>query len=447
MYTEEQIEKLAPKESAFKAGKKLAVISKWDSLEQSERAIWGSIKGSGKKPYLVQIDTTNIAYKCTCPSRQFPCKHAIGLLLVQSQNKSAFTVSKEPDYVENWIEKRAKRAEKVDKEEKELTEEDKGKRTIAKVKRNDDKLKLTMAGVGELKLWLTDMIRVGILELANRPFTYFDNMMERMVDAKAPGLAGWIKALRNLPYNEPHLWQDESLIIISKLFLLVKAAENFDSYDLHEQKAIKGLLGWAYKQQELLADESNLSVKDEWLILGSNKEIQEDLTILRYWLYGVNTKRRAIIIRFQNKFTTTQVIPIVEGTVTEAELTFYPSLEPHRAFIKKQKEVKPQLEKLPIGLQSWDMYQEKKLKSIHKNPWLNNDADIINNISIVKDSQSLIAVDINSKYKKISTELEEDKTSTLLLNAIDKPIKMAFVHKQDGILPLGIFIENRYLAI
>ena len=320
MFSEQQIQNIAPKESTFKAGKKLASSAKWQILGQSERAIWGSIKGSGKNPYIVQIDTSNIAYKCTCPSRQFPCKHAVGLLLVQCHDKAALVAGEEPDYVKEWIEKRAKRADKVEKEEKELTEEEKEKRSTAKAKRQDDRMKLTMAGVAELKLWLTDLIRIGILELPNRPPGYFNSMAERMVDAKAPGLSGWVKALKDLPYKEQHLWQERSLEIISKLFLLIQAAERLDQYEASEQKGIKGLLGWTYNQKELLADQANISIKDEWLILGSKSEQQDDLTIIRYWLYGLDTAKDALIIRFQNRFTAAEQIPLVAGTVIALSL-------------------------------------------------------------------------------------------------------------------------------
>lgn len=447
MYTEEQIQALAPKESTFKAGKKLSAASNWDMLHRSKRAIWGSIKGSGKKPYLVQVDTSNLAYKCTCPSRQFPCKHAIGLLLVLVQEKSAFTALGEPDYVEDWIDKRSKRAEKVDKEEKELTKEEQAKRNTSKLKRQDDKLKLTLAGVSELKLWLTDMIRVGIIELPTYPAAYFDSMIERMIDAKAPGLAGWVKALRNLPYEEQHQWQDQSLEIISKLFLLIKAVEHLDTYNLSEQNGIKSLLGWTFTQKELMADKANISIKDQWLVLGSHKEAQDDLTIFRYWLYGLNNQKNALIIRFQNKFTNTETIPLINATVLEAELTFYPGLEPHRAFIKKQKEVTQYLSQKPKGTETWHKFQEEQLKSLRKNPWLNNDSGIIENLTILKNGHEIIAVDRNKQYQILSKELDEDKTSTLLLNALDKPITLAFAQRNNSILPLGIFLDNTYSTL
>ena len=43
--------------------------------------LWGLCAGSGKNPYQTIVDLSGPAYKCSCPSRKFPCKHALGLLL------------------------------------------------------------------------------------------------------------------------------------------------------------------------------------------------------------------------------------------------------------------------------------------------------------------------------------------------------------------------------
>ena len=80
--TEEQITQLAPDAASVKAGKGLANRTKWVLLEHSDRAIWGHCQGSGKTPYQTVVDTKNIAFKCSCPSRKFPCKHGVGLLFM-----------------------------------------------------------------------------------------------------------------------------------------------------------------------------------------------------------------------------------------------------------------------------------------------------------------------------------------------------------------------------
>lgn len=448
MFTEQQIQKIAPKESAFKAGKKLSSPTGWETLEKNERAIWGSIKGSGKKPYLVQIDIANIAYKCTCPSRQFPCKHAIALLLVLSKDPASFKASEEPDYVTEWLNKRAERAQKVDREEKEITEEEKEKRTTAKVKRRDDRLQLMFAGIAELKLWLKDLIRIGLLELPNRSPSYFDLMMERMVDSKAPGLAGWIRSLKNLRYHNHNEWHDPALGIISKLFLLINAAEKMNQYSSAEQNAIKGLLGWTFNQKDLLADENTITKKDLWLVLGVNSETLDELTIHRYWLQGIEGGMDAIIIQFETKFTSTTIqTPIIEGSILEAELAFYPGLLPHRAFIKKQKEVHRRLPKLPRQCQNWSIYKKENLKSLKQDPWINNKSGIIEKVKILSDKDSLIALDEDKHYRMISKELDDDKASTLLINSNNEYVSMAFVNKEDGILPLGLFSNQQYAAL
>ncbi len=55
-YTREQALALAPDAASVKAARKLLNVGKWSLLEFDDAAIWGECKGSGKKPYLVQID-------------------------------------------------------------------------------------------------------------------------------------------------------------------------------------------------------------------------------------------------------------------------------------------------------------------------------------------------------------------------------------------------------
>ncbi|MBW4639863.1 MAG: SWIM zinc finger family protein [Gloeocapsa sp. UFS-A4-WI-NPMV-4B04] len=89
-FTNAQILALAPDASSAKNGKTLATLRKWVSLGQNEQVIWGECQGSGKTPYQTQIDLTEIAFKCSCPSRKFPCKHGLGLLLLRSNEPAAF---------------------------------------------------------------------------------------------------------------------------------------------------------------------------------------------------------------------------------------------------------------------------------------------------------------------------------------------------------------------
>jgi len=72
---------LAPDESSRRAAAALGRTAPWSGAGVAGDVLWGLCAGSGKNPYQVVVDLGGPAYKCSCPSRKFPCKHALGLLL------------------------------------------------------------------------------------------------------------------------------------------------------------------------------------------------------------------------------------------------------------------------------------------------------------------------------------------------------------------------------
>ncbi|MEO1378364.1 MAG: SWIM zinc finger family protein [Cyanobacteria bacterium J06635_10] len=98
-WTQEQIVALAPDASSAKNGKALATSSKWSSLGYNEKAVWGEVQGSGKNPYQTQIDLSEPAFKCSCPSRKKPCKHGIVLFLLLISEPKLFTQNIPPESV------------------------------------------------------------------------------------------------------------------------------------------------------------------------------------------------------------------------------------------------------------------------------------------------------------------------------------------------------------
>ena len=81
-FTEDQATALVTDAGTLKRGRELAAPAKWSSLGRTDTAAWGACAGSGATPYLTGIDLTEPAFKCSCPSRVFPCKHGAALLLL-----------------------------------------------------------------------------------------------------------------------------------------------------------------------------------------------------------------------------------------------------------------------------------------------------------------------------------------------------------------------------
>ena len=105
---------LAPDESSRRSGAGLGRPAPWRGAGVAGDVLWGLCAGSGKNPYQVVVDLSGPAYKCSCPSRKFPCKHALGLLLNWA-NGALPEESAPADFAAGWLAERRARAEKAEK--------------------------------------------------------------------------------------------------------------------------------------------------------------------------------------------------------------------------------------------------------------------------------------------------------------------------------------------
>lgn len=100
-------------------------------LERSEddTLYIGECTGSGKSNYITSadyIDEANPVFRCSCPSRQFPCKHSIGLIYEMFAKKE-FGICEIPEDIQKKREKKQVRDNKANeaaKPENEMTEEE-----------------------------------------------------------------------------------------------------------------------------------------------------------------------------------------------------------------------------------------------------------------------------------------------------------------------------------
>jgi len=102
-----QIENLAPDQASLAAAAKLKKPALWPLLARDDAGlIWGECQGSGSSPYRVMCSEADLGYKCTCPSRKFPCKHTLALMWMQADGKLPFRVEAPPDWVGDWLARR-----------------------------------------------------------------------------------------------------------------------------------------------------------------------------------------------------------------------------------------------------------------------------------------------------------------------------------------------------
>lgn len=366
-WTPEQVIAQAPDDSSAKAGRGLAIISKWITAGCDARALWGECKGSGKQPYQVSIELGEPAFKCSCPSRKFPCKHGLGLFLLYANNQLKEGV--QPAFCAEWLAKRDQTQEK--KREKSeagpAAPEDLAKREKAKIRRAGEREAKVASGLQELEIWLADMIRHGLATAQTQPTAYWEKMAKRLIDAQAPNAARLIRRMSSLVYlkTKYHEKLPEKLLEhLGAIYLICEGYRRINELPPPIQADVKTAVGFTVKEEDLQNAEI---IEDTWQIQGIHAFEEEKLRVQRVWLFGENSRRTALILNFAFQNQPLDVSFTV-GTKIEAALAFYPGNFPQRAFLKSRREA--QKLPTPAGCENIAGLLSNYSGALAKNIWL-----------------------------------------------------------------------------
>src|SRR6266508_5491457 len=110
------VDAAAPNPEAIKNGRGLVLKNKFTAchISEDETILFGECQGSGKDPYRCSCDFARAdapTHRCSCPSRQFPCKHCLGLMYAYAQGKK-FTTAGVPEDLQAKRDKVQARVEK-----------------------------------------------------------------------------------------------------------------------------------------------------------------------------------------------------------------------------------------------------------------------------------------------------------------------------------------------
>ncbi|NME70476.1 SWIM zinc finger family protein [Flammeovirga aprica] len=442
--TEEYIQSIAPTTTAFGAGKKLSIPAKWLSYGKSERGLWGELKGSGKKPYRTQIDTVDFAYKCSCPSRQFPCKHGIALMLLYVGLDGKVEEKDEPEWVKEWLDKRTVKKEKVTEKE-ELTEEDITKKNNNKLKTEAKRFAEVQSGVEELELWLKDMVRIGFLELPNQR-KKIDALSKRMIDAKANRLSNWVRSYAELNFNNEQVWREEAMRTTAKLFLLIKTFNNYNQLSPLWQQTIKTLVGWNQSTKELINDPEAESLEDHWLVVGQETTERDGITTQKSWLLGLQTNRNALILSFKTNYSNFDH-SLSTGMLFEGTLKFFPSITPLRAVVSKQNFNLKELKVLPDFMDNMNEIYQLRAETLKKNPWELEQLVCLKSVQLVLQEKGNLICDTFQNYIPIEDDCPEDVLLNWYALEGSSPAHIVGLFRNGKLLPLGLFNQQKYLKL
>ncbi|WP_280696230.1 SWIM zinc finger family protein [Kitasatospora sp. GP82] len=325
-WSTEHVLSLAPDQASCKAAGKLSAPAPWSQVGWGQGALWGQCKGSGSTPYRTVVELTTPAYKCSCPSRKFPCKHALGLLLLWSGSPEAVTGNAEPpEWAAEWLNGRQQRSEQA-VERRAARAEAVAADPAAAQRRADRRADRVAAGAQELRLRIADRIRHGLADHTSVAGGWGE-VAARMVDAQAPGLASRARELDNTP-------QQGLLAEYALLHLLAGAYGRVGQLPEPLAATVRTRVGFTTDTAELLAGPT---VRDRWLVLGTRTVpleggSDERLTTRRIWLRGAKTGRPALLLSFGRPGQAPD-LALPTGRLLEADLAFHPGVRPLRAVL------------------------------------------------------------------------------------------------------------------
>ncbi len=470
--TEDQILTLAPDDSSKKSGKDLANPARWVSKGISGRAIWGECQGSGSKPYQTQADLINLAFKCSCPSRKFPCKHGLGLLLLSARQPAAFENTEEPAWVSDWINQRAGKEEQAaaKKESTKATDE------AGQQKRQQTRQQRVKDGSAELLLWIKDIIRNGIIQVPDKPPAFWENMARRMVDAQAPGLAGMVRALGETPFFQDG-WHSIFLDQLLRIYLVITGFQNQPGNDPAAGNAssdpqgdatpealasgasaangqtpsgqaapagsisddLSSLIGFTVNQESL---KETPGILDDWLVLAKQSKEDQGLVTERFWLTGASTGQTALLLQFiaRGQYAALSLTP---GMNIRAELVFFPSANPLRALIKRQVATAQKTEYFSYA--DWDNVLRNETRIASTLPFYSERPYIVRQLTPVWHARQWWLKDQHQRLMPVR-QVSETIWNVLTYSG-GLPLDMAVLGKENTFEPIGVWHNNHYKTV
>lgn len=326
--TADQILAVAPDAASAKAGSAQASASKWSGLGSHPQAVWGLCQGSGKEPYRAQIELAGPAFKCTCPSRKFPCKHGLGLYLLYARDAQAFGDATAPPWVTDWLQSREQRSEK--KAAKALdadTPEDAAAKEQRQIKTQEKRAASVDAGLAILDTWLADLALGGLAGLRSKPAQDWEAMAARMVDTQASGLAARLRRAGALIYaSSGSGWEPAVARELAQVTLLAQAYRRLPRLPAGLQMDVKSAIGWSVNQDDVLAEPG---LADDWQVFGNHTELDARIGRRASYLRGRASGRWAMLLQFAAG-SQAPPPPLLPGSWYRGTVHYYPGAAPLR---------------------------------------------------------------------------------------------------------------------
>jgi hypothetical protein len=328
-WSTDQVLALAPDASSRRAAAGLAGPSSWSCAGAADGLVWGLCAGSGKDPYQAVVDVAGPSYKCSCPSRKFPCKHVLALLLAWA-NGTVPEQEGPSDYAHSWQAGRSAAARRAAAAQRKAADgAADGKDDAGAARRAGQRARRVSAGLAELQTWLRDQVRAGLSGAAAGGYRHAEPIAARMVDAQAPGLASALRRMSAIPASGDG-WPGRLLDEYAQLHLLARAHDRLGALPAGLDAVVRFRVGYTTSRADVLASPA---ITDRWQVLAARDVLDGPVPARRVWLHGRDTGRFALLLSFAagGSFGANPDAVLAPGNQLHADVHYYPGQPPVRA--------------------------------------------------------------------------------------------------------------------
>ena len=452
---------LAPDESSRRSGAGLGRPAPWRGAGVAGDVLWGLCAGSGKNPYQVVVDLSGPAYNCSCPSRKFPCKHALGLLLNWA-NGTLPEESAAAEFAAGWLAERRARAEKAEKSVVRTDPGDSGSSAgsstvageAAAARRARQRAERVANGLAELQSWLRDQVLVGLSATPTAPAArgHANEIAARMIDAQAPGVAGVLRGLSEVPASGEG-WPGRLLAAYAQLHLLARAHQRIDALPPELAATVRSRIGYPTSRAEVL---TRRAVTDHWAVLGVRDLVDGKVPGRRVWLRGRDTGQWAMLLTFAapggagsyggaGGWQDPDTARLRPGTELHASLHYYPGLPALRA-VAGERHAQPAAGPRPVPSGDVDALLAYYAAGLEQDPWLTVWPALLTVTPVPPGPRGgrWRLVDRTGAALPLA---ESESLWTLLAVSGGHPVTVAGEWHPDGLLPLTVWHHDRAVAL
>jgi len=444
---------LAPDGAALKAARALAAPGAWSATGYDESGVWGTCRGSAKEPYQVVCDVVGPAYRCSCPSRKFPCKHAVALLLLWADGSPAVPPGKPPPEAAAWLAARNLRskgggitAAVAGKHAPEVTEkatEPPPTRTVdpeAAAARAAERERKIVAGMAELDRWLGDLVRHGFGHAEAQPYGFWDAMAARLVDAQAPAAAACVRRLPGVVRSGDG-WPGRLLGQVARLHLLAAGWARYDELPDESRAGLRTAAGWAWPSALVLAGPRE---HDQWYVTARRVTEEEQVRAQRTWLWGLTTAKLAVVVDFARPGTPF-AWELWPGNVIEADVARFPGPSALRVLVAERTDLAAVPGGAPPAWGTLDEAAQARSSAVSKDPWLERWPVSVNAVTPRYDRGQWSIVD--AEGRSLPLVVAPPASWRLLAISAGRPVHIAGEWDEDGVVPLSSWVDGKLVVL